>query len=432
MAKIDDMVNDHRAGKRYKDDIKIEHKNETWSIREIKRFCEEERITLPAFQRRDAWKETDKSRLIESVLRGIPIPSIYVAEDRDRPRAYTIIDGQQRINSFVDYIDNKFGLTGLTILEGLSRQKYNNLTPSHKLKIDDTRIPVTIVLKDTDPDALYEIFERLNSGGLRLNAQELRNCMYHGSYNDLLNHLGQDDDFKKLIGSSWDDWYDRMLDAEAVLRFFAFSRLPGVQIDRYESPVKRFLNREMEAHRNLTQNEKEELTQKFKKAIRLTKNVFGTKAFRTFSAGTDENHNGEWGQINKGLYDMTLWGFVTYDQEADILPRSTMIKEALMQLMTHDNDFIDTLEQGTSDKKKVTKRFEKWQNELKTILKTPASPFMNQITRKYKEDPTCSVCNETIASLDNVEITGIAKYWLEDELPSDIHLSHRGCDGGGY
>lgn len=103
----------------------ISSKFEHWSIFDIKRKFDEKDLNVPEFQRNDVWNNPEKSRLIESLLRGIPIPSIYLSEEKEG--IYNVIDGQQRINSIVQYLDDSFGLSGLQILTHLRNVKYNNL-----------------------------------------------------------------------------------------------------------------------------------------------------------------------------------------------------------------------------------------------------------------------------------------------------------------
>lgn len=138
-------------------------KLEYWSVYDIKRNFDEGRLNVPDFQRNDVWQNPDKSHLIESILRGIPIPSIYLAEEEEGK--YVVIDGQQRINSIVRYLDSKFGLSGLNVLTNLKNQRYSNLKGEHKQlasRLLDAKIPVIIISTRADDEIVYEIFNRRN------------------------------------------------------------------------------------------------------------------------------------------------------------------------------------------------------------------------------------------------------------------------------
>lgn len=157
-----------------------------------------------------------------------------------------MIDGQQRIDAITEYLDDKFGLSesGLEMFKELKNQKYNNLKGKYKklaYRLLDARI--TMIIIEPLPgkkEIVYEIFNRLlNTGGMQLNAQEIRNCMYHGDYNELIKKLAEDDEnFVYSLGSSRDKLYKRMNDVELVLRFFAFKTLGRFNIDRYKPPLK--------------------------------------------------------------------------------------------------------------------------------------------------------------------------------------------------
>jgi len=142
----------------------ISSKSEDWSVYEIKRKVDKGHLTVPDFQRRGVWKNPRKSRLIESILRGIPIPSIYLAEEGEGK--YVVIDGQQRIDSITEYLHNDFGLSekGLEILKKLKNQRYSNLKGEYSQlasRLEDAKIPVIIISTNADDEIVYEIFNRL-------------------------------------------------------------------------------------------------------------------------------------------------------------------------------------------------------------------------------------------------------------------------------
>jgi len=160
------------------------------SERTIKNLCErieKGRINLEAdFQREYVWKNNNKlkSRLIESVILEVPIPTIYTAEEEDGREV--VIDGQQRLLTFRDFLQNKFRLTGLSILDELNYKDYKSLGEILQIRIDDFPLRIVKILKDSDQSVKFDIFERLNRGSVQLNDQELRNCIFRGTFNNFL------------------------------------------------------------------------------------------------------------------------------------------------------------------------------------------------------------------------------------------------------
>ena len=190
----------------------------------IRAICEkvdkEKLIARADFQRKYVWEHRPiiKSRLIESILLEVPIPVIYTAEAKDNKEE--VIDGQQRILTFHGYKNNKFPLKGLTILKELNGKYFKDLPEDLQDKFLDRGMTIIKILAESQKDIKFEIFVRLNRGSVRLNEQELRNCIYRGKFNDLLKELVKNADFLRLQGLN--ESHKRMIDAERILRFFAF------------------------------------------------------------------------------------------------------------------------------------------------------------------------------------------------------------------
>jgi uncharacterized protein with ParB-like and HNH nuclease domain len=181
-------------------------------------------ILQPDFQRQYVWDDTKASRLIESAILGIPLPVIYLSEEKDG-KEY-VIDDQQRLTSFFSYIDGKFPddrpfkLTGLNVYKDLNGKRFDELTEELQDKVRYYKIRAITFLKDSSETLKFEIFERLNTGSVQLNDQELRNCLYRGKLNAALKEMAADADFMHICGLKNPD--KRMKDRELVLRFCAF------------------------------------------------------------------------------------------------------------------------------------------------------------------------------------------------------------------
>ena len=181
------------------------------------------------------WDATRSSRLIESVLLGVPLPIIYLAEEPEGNES--VIDGQQRLTSFFEFLDGTLKLSGLRVRETLNGMKFPELPKEAQSIIKKTSLRAITIKRESDKDLKFEIFERLNSGSVALNDQELRNCIYRGPYLKLLKELSEDPDFRKLLNFSGPD--KRMRDVEMVLRFAAFYRTTYLN---YSPPMKSFMS----------------------------------------------------------------------------------------------------------------------------------------------------------------------------------------------
>lgn len=240
-------------------------------------------ITQPDFQRYFVWNNTKASRLIESLLLDIPIPVVYVAEEANK--TFSVVDGQQRITSICSYIGGKypdghhFPLSGLQVLTELNGKLFNQLASEFQEAILNAVLRLIIIEQDSDSDVKFEVFERLNLGAEKLNDQELRNSIYRGEYNKLLKALSTNPFILKVMGLKQP--HKRMADRQLILRFFAMWRNTHL---KYKSPMKQFLNREMDNHRNPSANELGEMRSIFEKSIEIAYTVFGQNAFKRFNA----------------------------------------------------------------------------------------------------------------------------------------------------
>jgi hypothetical protein len=388
----------------------------------------------PSFQRGYVWDLKKASRLVESILLGVPIPVIYTAELQDGTEI--VIDGQQRLLSLFAFIDgvfpknNKdFELKGLEVLKELNGKRFKDLDPSIQRNFKNYSIPLIIISKDSDGDVKFEIFERLNTGSVKLNDQELRNCIYRGKYNELLTELAANQDFQFILNSP--KLKERMLDREFVLRFFAFYHSTYLN---YKPPMKQFLNKEMEKFRNLDDKEATKLKNLFKKTVDIVKTVFSDKAFRRFVLGSQKDHNGYWEprKINKGLFDIIMWGFSQYDKN-QIIPNKDAIKEELIYLMTHDEKFIESIRISTDSLENTQLRFDRWRESLKNILGYPRTESRNfswSIKKQlWDNNPICAICEQQIQTIDDAEVDHIEFYWRGGKtILSNARLVHRFCN----
>jgi len=387
----------------------------------------------PGFQRQFVWDKVKSSRLIESALLDIPIPIIYLSEDKDGRD--NVIDGQQRLTAFFSFIDGRFPdnsefkLTGLNVFVELNGKKFNQLSEDFQDKIISYKIRVIKFKKESDADLQFEIFTRLNTGSVPLNDQELRNCVFRGKFNDLLRELSEDKDFKYLLGIARPD--KRMKDREFVLRFAAFHFNTYLN---YYAPIKKFLNDTMAEYQNISVSDELNLRNAFKNTISIILSLLDKNAFKRFYCGNEKSKSGKWEthQFNVSLFDILMYSFAREDKN-NVLQNLDRIKEALIDLMTSDQDFIDSIELSTSSKKAVTIRFDKWRLTLQTILgigiKEPRCFTYALKNELFKSNSTCALCGNRILNIDDAAVDHIEQYWTGGKtIPENARLTHRYCN----
>jgi hypothetical protein len=231
--------------------------------------------------------------------------------------------------------------------------KYCSLSEDLQDKIRYFKIRTITFKKDSDQNLKFEIFERLNTGSVSLNDQELRNCIYRGEFNFLLRELSVDPDFTFLLGLKRPD--KRMKDIELVLRFAAFYHATYLN---YKPPMKNFLNIESKKYRDISKDDAQQLRTAFKHTCQIIRSMLGKNAFKRFYKGTAENPSGYWEpkKFNASLYDILIYTFAREDKNT-VYQNLDSIREALIYLMTENQEFIDAIELSTSSLQAVTKRF---------------------------------------------------------------------------
>lgn len=153
----------------------------------------------PRFQRRSKWDEKRQSKLIESFLMNVPVPPIFLNEDSYGQ--YSVIDGKQRLMAIYNFFSDNLSLSGLKIFSDINGKKFNSL-PNRLQSILRTRVTLraVIILRESNSKIKNEVFMRLNTGGISLNAQEIRNSVYPGPFNDLILDLSENNKLRKCLG----------------------------------------------------------------------------------------------------------------------------------------------------------------------------------------------------------------------------------------
>ena len=421
----------------YNPDRKILTQKTEYSIEFLYKLERRGRLDLqPNFQRQYVWDISKASSLVESLLLDVPIPPIYLSESEDG--VMTVIDGQQRLGSIFSFIDGifsdgkKFALKKLKVLRDLNGQKYKDIEISYQDKFDTVAISTIIVKKESDPELKFDIYERLNTGSVKLNDQELRNCIYRGPYLERLKKLSTDKDFRYIMGLKTAD--KRMKDVEYVLRFAAFYHQTYLNYSK-SSNMKNFLNLEMKNNQNAEEEIMLDLEEAFKRAVQINKSLFGNRSFRRIKLGDPENHNASWKNttvVSGALYDLMMVSFLDYDKNM-IIRNLDALREGFIYLITEDTEFIDLVEKWTNSYLRIKRRFEIFNEIISAILKDDTKQercftmeFKEQL---FKLNNTCGICNQAIYMIEDAAIDHIEQYWLGGKtIPENARLVHRHCN----
>lgn len=310
----------------------------------------------PEFQRSaDLWNDEQMSRLIESVLIRIPLPVFYF--DASEDKRWLVIDGLQRLSTFKRFIvENKLRLTGLEYLQHLEGKTFSELPRDLQRRIEETQVTVHLIQPGTPTDVKYNIFHRINTGGLILTSQEIRHAMNRGGAADrFLMELAQLPEFLEATTNSVPT--ERMEDRELVLRFVAFSHTPyrdyGKKIRlasmEAEENLDLFLTRHMELLNAASAEQHEQLEQlrtAFRNAMRYARAIFHDDAFRK-RYERDAKRN----PLNKALFDAwsTLLGVLPASEALRLIKRSDRLKDRFRSALSSDRMFDQAVTQGTGD-----------------------------------------------------------------------------------
>jgi hypothetical protein len=312
------------------------------SINTLKEQWDDDTLLLPDFQREYVWDNAKASRLIESLLLNIPIPVLFFAETPDAK--YQIVDGHQRVYTIVRYLENQFPLSGLRIQEEFKGLRFHKL-PDREQRFLRTRVMRAIIIgADSSPSMKFEVFERLNTGGLALNAQEVRHGLNMGRFSSLLSELEKDEGFRKCLNVR--KTRKRMVDQELILRFFALrDRLP-----QYRTPLIRFLNDYMRDNRNPTDAWISERRKLFRKTMQLINDVMGISAFRV----TDVRGNPTERVINRAVFEAQTVAFSVSDGD-QARTRAKSLRHCLAAVFA-DADFDELIRRATGDRVRTVGR----------------------------------------------------------------------------
>lgn len=258
----------------------------------VKRIKEED-IYVPMFQRGYVWNQKAGSRFIESLLLGLPVPGIFLAKEHETQKLL-VIDGQQRLFTLMYFYDGVFADTEREfrlrdVQERFEGRTYKTLKDEDRRRLNDSILHATVIKQDepsNDDSSIYHIFERINTAGIRLTSQEIRTCIYHGKFVELLKEMNANENWRRVYGGI----SKNMRDQELILRFLAMY----FNLESYSGPMKAFLNEYMGGNRNLEKQSADELREPFESAIAVIAEAITEKPFRPISG------------LNTAVYDSVM------------------------------------------------------------------------------------------------------------------------------
>ena len=357
MQKKDDIVEEIKSevNDDYSDDslFNISSWGADLSFREIISMYDENELVKPELQRKYVWDKVEASRFVESILMGLPVPSIFLAQSGSQK---LIVDGYQRIMTVYDYVrgiysgDNKiFRLSNSDRLNTRWRNKaFQELSVDEQRKIRSTTIHAIIFeqkVPENDDTSLYQVFERINTSGRTLTPQEIRNCVYQGSMNTLLFELNDNRIWRELFGTENAD--SRMRDLEYILRFFAMCSDEVLNTSAKQISLKKTLNEFMGEYVKSDEKTMNRFRDSFIDTMTIIYDSLGKNAFRNFSRGKFAQ------KFHPAIFDAISVAFYQAKNHGVVIER--IDEEAHIALLRNE-DFRKVISERTTDVKNIKKR----------------------------------------------------------------------------
>jgi hypothetical protein len=312
----------------------------------------------------DLWEDTKKSRLIESLLLNLPIPAFYFNGEDDK--VWEVVDGLQRISAVKSFvIDKSLSLTNLEFLKDYENKKYEELPRDLQRRINTFQITIYVIEKGTPNTVKYNLFKRINQGGLVLTPQEIRHAIHQGIASELVKEIVNKDN---EIGQAFIQATEkkvpskRMEDRDFATRFISFYL---ISYEQYEPDLDTFMNKGMDAIKTLSKDAINELKTNFRNAMKLAYNIFEKDTFRKRINLTDARY-----PINKALFETLSVSLsrLSSEQQTTLQERKDKLKEKFRKLH-HDQKFLTSITQNTASKENVKERFRCIEQIIQETLK---------------------------------------------------------------
>ncbi|MEV7568642.1 DUF262 domain-containing protein [Streptomyces tanashiensis] len=344
--------------------IEVQPRNTTISLL-LQRLRRGALDLAPDFQRQAGiWSETNQSRLVESLLLRITLPTIYAAENEDE--SWAVIDGVQRLTAITRFVDptaigaEPLRLSRLEYLAEYDGCTFEDLPGRLQTRILETELVILLIRRGTPEEAKFNIFARINTSGLPLSRQELRHALIPGQARDLLAELAASDQFLTATAHSVSP--DRMAEREMCLRFLAFKLTPPEQYTTQNFDD--FLRATMHRINELSEQELDQLRESFHYAMAASVIAFGADAFRKQFKNRTRRF-----PVNKALFEVqaVTLSSLSPDEIVALSPQRDLVSSNFKELMD-DPEFYDSISSGTGSAATVAYRFQSLKDLLQKVL----------------------------------------------------------------
>lgn len=340
-----------------KADIDIREAPQTVYELVVRKWTEKGVLKMPEFQRQFVWKQDQQSLFIESVLLGFPLPPLYI--NKNKNGEYIVVDGRQRLTTLKRFLHNEFKLSNLNALPDLNGKNFNDLieiNPEYQTRIEDTKLLVYLIQPSVPLEMVYDIFNRINTGGTQLTRQEIRNCIYLGNATKLLQELAKSNIFRKAIDNGISSL--RAKDQEAVLRVISFIMFNYK--DEYKNSMNTFVENAMKKLNTLNKQEIEVIKNKFITSMKTTTKIFGS--WSNFRIPTDYTR----GRINIAVMESVANYFIDIPPNSITNEITILYKNKYKDLM-NDNEYFNAVRFSTGSTSNVITRFNKVKKYFDTV-----------------------------------------------------------------
>jgi uncharacterized protein with ParB-like and HNH nuclease domain len=339
-----------------KADIDIREEPQTIFELVIRKWEQEKLIIDPEFQRNFVWKPEQQSLFIESVILNFPLPPLYI--NKDAKGKYIVVDGRQRITTLRRFLKDEFRLNNLRALPQLNNKNFSELirlNPEYQTKIEDKKLLVYLIQPTVPLEMVYDIFNRINTGGTQLERQEIRDCIFMGVSTKLLARLASKDYFIRAI--DWGISPNRKKDQEAVLRYIAF------KVQNYENDYKGSINDFVEdvmrkINKGFSKEQIIKIEEDFERVMKTTYSFFKSQNFRIPTENTR-------GRVNLAVLESVSYFFSNQSDEF-LKHNKEKIKENFKRLLNNER-YLDSVRIATGDTQRVITRFKLAQEILSEV-----------------------------------------------------------------
>jgi len=350
--------------------------NTDWTVETVISQLTRNNIDMPEFQRRDAWAKRRKSRYIESLILGLPIPQIILAEKKEKRGSFLVLDGKQRLLSILQFTgndngskNNNFRLQGLEVLKDFNGKTISDINGDSYLRfiLDpfyNQPIRSIVIRNWPSPPFLHMLFVRLNSETLPLSPQELRQALFPGEFVKFADEASRKSQaIKILLGLKPDEPDLRMRDVELLVRYLAFS----FHLSEHRGNLKDFLDNTCKKL-NQSWSENEEVIRKqvkiFEDAVNTSIKIFGPECIgRKWS----EEEGGFAPRLNKAILDVITFYFSDEEIRRKSLSKAVEVVNAFKELCLDSDEFLKSIETTTKSLHATSTRLQLWGKSLRQV-----------------------------------------------------------------